>query len=317
MSSPDTRVDKPHTPSCEGGGPGNQADAQASGAALSASAEQLRRADRDRFVLALLAPPQRRPALFALFAWHVELARVPFMVSDPMAGAVRLQYWHDLVLADDPMAAARGHPMAEELATRVLPDLSAKDRGLLVALLEACIEDLPPDPPPDDAAVLGLADRTSGALSQIAARLLGVDDPDSLTVARHAGTAWGLVALARATPALINAGRLRLPVAVVRAAGREPSTVLAGNDTDRHGIRAGVAALSALATQEMAEVRAVTGDSGQRLDPRVRPLARQTIQATHGLRTLTRAGHDPFDGRVAALRPPVLRLVGDRLIRGA
>jgi len=268
-------------------------------------------------VLTLLAPPQRRPALFALFAWHVELARVPFMVSDPMAGAVRLQYWHDLVLADDPMAAARGHPMAEELATRVLPDLSAKDRGLLVALLEACVEDLPPDPPPDDAAVLRVADRTSGALSQIAARLLGVDDPASRAVARHAGTAWGLVALARATPALINAGRLRLPVAVVRAAGREPSTVLAGNDTDRHGIRAGVAVLSALAARELAQVRAVTGDSGRRLDARVRPLARQAIQAAHGLRTLKRLRYDPYDSRMAALRPPLVRLVGDRLIRGA
>jgi len=317
MSSPDTRVDKPHTPPCEGGGPGNEADAPVRGAPLSPSAEQLRRTDRDRFVLTLLAPPRRRPVLFALFAWHVELARVPFMVSDPLAGAVRLQYWHDLVRADDPISSARRHPMAEEVARHVLPDLAAKDRGLLVALLEACVEDLPPDPPPDDAAVLRVADRTSGALSEIAARLLGVDDPASRAVARHAGTAWGLVALARATPALINAGRLRLPVAALRAAGRDPGTVLAGNDEDRRGIRAGVAALSALATQELAQVQGAMKGGSRRLDERVGPMARQTILATHGLRTLTRARHDPFDGRVAALRAPALRLVGDRLIRGA
>jgi phytoene synthase len=261
----------------------------------------------------LLSPPPAQPALFALFACHVELARVPIVASDPMAGAIRLQYWRDLVSADDPTAAARGHPVAEAVAAHVLPVLNIKGENLLVDLVDACADDLAPDPPDDAEAVRRLAQRTSGMLSELAVRLLGAEDAASREMARHAGTAWGVVAMARATPGLIAAGRPRLPEQVLRNAGVSPAAVIAGEDRDRRGIRAGVEAMATVAEEDLASAR----DRATVSDPRARPMARQIILARHGLRTLRRAGYDPFDSRVAMMRPPLVRLVIDRLIRRA
>ncbi|SDE56941.1 squalene/phytoene synthase family protein [Rhodospira trueperi] len=280
---------------------------------LSPAAEQVRRQDHARFILALLAPPPAQPALFALFACHVELARVPIVASEPMAGAFRLQYWRDLVSAGNPAAAARGNPVAEAVAAHVLPALNVRGETLLVDLVDACADDLAPDPPGDAEGVRRLAERTSGMLSELAVRLLGVEDAASREMARHAGTAWGLVAMARATPGLIAAGRPRLPEQTLLNAGITPAAVLAGEDRDRRGIRAGVEAMAAVAEEDLASARNRATVS----DPRARPMARQIILARHGLRTLRRAGYDPFDSRVAMMRPPLVRLVIDRLIRRA
>ncbi|HXP95891.1 MAG TPA: squalene/phytoene synthase family protein, partial [Telmatospirillum sp.] len=47
---------------------------------LSYSAEQVRRFDRDRFGTALFAPPERREALFALYAFNLEVAQIRELV---------------------------------------------------------------------------------------------------------------------------------------------------------------------------------------------------------------------------------------------
>jgi len=62
---------------------------------LSLCAAELRRGDRDRFLTALFAPADRREALFALYAFNLELARIRESVSQPMLGLIRLQWWRD------------------------------------------------------------------------------------------------------------------------------------------------------------------------------------------------------------------------------
>ncbi|MBB4286859.1 squalene/phytoene synthase family protein [Roseospira goensis] len=278
-------------------------------------ADLVRRQDRDRYLLAMLAPPERRPALLALYAMATEAARVPGLVSEPMLGVIRLQYWRDLVTADDPAAAARGNPVAEALAATVLVDVDTAGRALLVEHLEGWGADLAPEAPPDEAAARRQAAATAGALAEASARLLGAREADSLTVARHVGTAWGLVAVARATPGLLAHGRLRLPLDALRAAGRDARTVLAGADAERIGIRAGVAALVALADTELAAATAAV--RGGPVERAARPALRQAVQARRILAALRRAGCDPFDGRLARVPPPLTALVWDRLRWGA
>jgi phytoene synthase len=55
----------------------------------------VRAADKDRFLATLFAPANRRGALFALYAFNVEVARVREVAREPMAGEIRLQWWRD------------------------------------------------------------------------------------------------------------------------------------------------------------------------------------------------------------------------------
>src|SRR5262245_24804275 len=77
--------------------------------------EQLvREADKDRFLSALFAPAERRDALFALYAFHVEIARIPRMAHEPFAAAIRLQWWRDALNGERPEEAAAS-PVAAAL----------------------------------------------------------------------------------------------------------------------------------------------------------------------------------------------------------
>ena len=61
------------------------------------AAEIVRQYDKDRYLSALLAPGQYRPGLMALYAFNSEIARIRELVSEPLPGEVRLQWWRDLL----------------------------------------------------------------------------------------------------------------------------------------------------------------------------------------------------------------------------
>ena len=60
-------------------------------------AELVRAADRDRFLAALFAPAEHRGALYALYAFNVEMARVREVAREPLPGEIRLQWWSDVL----------------------------------------------------------------------------------------------------------------------------------------------------------------------------------------------------------------------------
>src|SRR5690348_1595504 len=87
-------------------------------------------ADRDRFIATLFAPAACRPALFALYAFDVELARIRDAVSAPLPGEIRLQWWRD-ALAGQGHGEVAAHPVAAALLQTVA------EHALDVAALQA------------------------------------------------------------------------------------------------------------------------------------------------------------------------------------
>ena len=74
----------------------------------------VRAADKDRFLATLFAPAEHRDALYALYAFNVEIARVRDMAREPMPGEIRLQWWHRGVAWGAGREAA-AHPVAAAL----------------------------------------------------------------------------------------------------------------------------------------------------------------------------------------------------------
>ncbi|MEQ8586074.1 MAG: squalene/phytoene synthase family protein [Thalassobaculaceae bacterium] len=179
---------------------------------LAACAEIVRRHDRERYLVALFADPSAREGLFALLAANHEIAKTAEVVSEPMIGQIRLQWWRE---AFDGIEA--GAPRVHEV---VLPLAAAVDRnpdilGHLRQVVDAREADLSGEPPPDLKALTDYAAETGGELTAAMARILGAD-----TVAAHAlGTAWALIGLVRALPALLSAGRAPLPEELLQENG--------------------------------------------------------------------------------------------------
>jgi 15-cis-phytoene synthase len=86
--------------------------------ALSPVLAELRGLAPEKFFACLLAPPDRRDVLAALWLMSVETARVQALADNPVIGLMRLQFWRDAI---DSAADGRrlGHPAADALRQAV------------------------------------------------------------------------------------------------------------------------------------------------------------------------------------------------------
>jgi len=162
-----------------------------SDAVLSYGGQELRKYDNDRFLTCLFAPADRREALFALFAFNVEIAKTREVVTEPVLGQIRLQWWHDSIgevydRGDE--AGVRRHEVLQPLAEAIRRfDLT---RSHFETLIEAREADLTDEPPADQTCLSSYAEVTSAPLNLLALEILGVRDAAAAKAARHVGIAW-------------------------------------------------------------------------------------------------------------------------------
>src|SRR5207253_8807390 len=86
---------------------------------LSPVAALVLRHDHDRFQTVLFAPAARREALFALYAFNYEIARVRESVTQPMLGQIRLEWWRENIAAAFAGGSVRHHIVVEPLAAAI------------------------------------------------------------------------------------------------------------------------------------------------------------------------------------------------------
>jgi phytoene synthase len=210
---------------------------------LSPVAALVRRADPDRFLTALFAPPARREALLTLYAFNTELARARQATTQPMLAMIRLQWWREVV-----DGAVRSHEVATPLTA--LLDAGALQRAEAMALIDAREAEL--DVIETVAEWRGYLLASAGGLAAAAGRLLG-GGPDEARL-RALGAAYGAAGVLRSVPALARAGRCLLPADVLAAHGLLPEAVMADP---------GAAALHPVVAALAAEGRAWLADAGR------------------------------------------------------
>src|SRR5215471_17899065 len=81
--------------------------------------DEVRAADRDRFLAALFAPEPQRRDLLALLAFDHELARTRTVTREPMMARIRLQWWRDAVAEAAGAVQPRAQPIVESLSETV------------------------------------------------------------------------------------------------------------------------------------------------------------------------------------------------------
>jgi 15-cis-phytoene synthase len=176
-------------------------------ASLAACEETVRRVDPDRYLSALFAPTERRPLLFALYAFNHELARIGETVREPMIADIRFEWWREAL-----EGARDGRPRAHDVV-RGLAEVFARS-GPPLELFEPLVAarrfDIGPEAFADLAALEAYADATSGGLMRIAASLLD-ETPRDDALFRHAGVAYALTGLLRAGPFHAVRGKSYLP----------------------------------------------------------------------------------------------------------
>lgn len=251
---------------------------------LSPVAALVRRHDHDRFQTALFAPAARREALFALYAFNYEIARVRESVTQPMLGQIRLQWWRENIAAAVEGGAVRRHPVVEALTATIRQ--FPLTRGHFDRLIDARESDLEGEPPASLTALEDYAEATSSCLVYLALEALGVRDPVAGKAAHHIGIAYALAGLLRSMRFHAASGRPFVPVADF------------GNDRlENEGCA--VMIIARIASQHLDAAHALARSISRRALPALLP----AVVAKQSLIRLKRAGYNVYDEAFAAPDP--------------
>ncbi len=273
---------------------------------LMACLDNVRRMDHDRYLTALLAPDAARGKLIALYAFNAEIARVREMVSEPMLGQIRLQWWREAV---DCIAAGevRGHEAAVALNAAFGADINVAG---LTALIDARERDLDDEPFADMATLKEYCAGTSSGLMRLAALALSpTDAPDAEATIRDAGIAYALTGLLRALPLHASQGRLYLPLDLLGAHNVDPHTIFAGEMSE--GLRAIMLAVADEARRHLEAARTATPKVPRAVLPALLPASLCDAY----LDQMTTTGFDPFREAVdVQVFRQQLRLLGRKFV---
>jgi NADH dehydrogenase [ubiquinone] 1 alpha subcomplex assembly factor 6 len=244
----------------------------------------VRRHDPDRYFCVLLAPGMVRDALLALHAFELELARIPERVSEPMMGAIRLQWWREAL-----EGIAAGRPRRHEI---VLPLARAIGQGLdpapLHRMIDAWDEAVAREEPADMVATERHIAGTRGQANLAALRLLqgGPAEGDE-ALADHAALASGLAAMLLDGARRASEGRPVLPRDIVQRHGLDMGSMLDPRGAAR--LATATAEVVSAALHHVAALRRATPP--RRALPALLPAA----FAEADVLGLSRRGNDLFD----------------------
>jgi phytoene synthase len=245
----------------------------------------VRVADRDRFLVALFAPAGPRGALHALYAFNIEIARVREAVREPLAGEIRLQWWHDAI-AGKAAGDVAANPVAAALLTAA--ERYRLPAELLTGLISARRFDLYDDPMRTLGDFNDYARATSSALIELSARIVDRDLPELSELAHHAGLGHAIAGLLQAFPAHAARGQLFLPIEILERHGVQRQDLAARQATPQ--LRAAFAEMRRKAREHLAQAGRLAGGIADAGLPALLPVA----LAHPMLDRMERQDYDPF-----------------------
>ncbi len=191
----------------------------------------LQERDRAVWLATLLMPQPLRDATTILWAWHNELTAIARIVTEPMAGEVRLQWWAEIA-AGNRSGDASGHPVARALLALVAAyDLPPQT---LDAKVSAHVFDLYADPMGERDMFEGYAGETRSALYQLAWLCA---DPDKAveraTASGHAGVAQTVADVIGTMAGSFQRQRVYMPSDLLTATGFDAASFLAATPEAR------------------------------------------------------------------------------------
>lgn len=226
----------------------------------------VREADKDRFLAGLFASAEGRRDLFALYAFNAEVAGVHARVREPLAGEVRLQYWHDLI-------EGIAEPGANPVALSLLDTMSrhALPRQLLLDLIEARRFDVYDETFSTHGDLEKYLVKTSSNVIELAMRVLGEPAASDIELARSAGIAYAISGLARSFAFHASRGKIFVPDEILAAHGAKRADILAGQSSD--ALRSALTDFRQEALSHLDRIRGAIAELPDRLIPALLPVA--------------------------------------------
>ena len=258
--------------------------------AYAAAANHTRQLDVDRYLSTLFAPSDQQPHLFAIYAFSAEIARVRTLVSDPLPGEMRFQWWRDLLSGQ--VQGDTGHnPIAIALLSTI--ETCKLPVQPFIDLIEARTFDLYDDPMPTWLDCEGYCGETSSALIRLACLVLaGSEEAEGAIAAGHAGVTYAVTGLMRAFPWTSRRGQFFLPKEVFERHGVSMRDIQEGKDGSQ--LRAALAEVRERAFGHLKKTRELIAS----ISPRIAPAFYPVCFVEGYLQSMESKDYDPFRTRI-------------------
>lgn len=228
----------------------------------------VREADRDRYLATLFAPAKHREALFALYAFNVEIARVRDLAREPMPGEIRLQWWRE-VLGGERQSEARAHPVAAALRETLMRYKLSETP--LIGLIDARAFDLYDEPMATVAALQRYGLATDSTVFAVAGQILGAAGPEADAVTREVGLGFAVAGTLNGFAKHASRRQLYVPLEVLDRHHVDRESIFAGEFGEP--LRAAVAEMRERAGQHLAAADKARGAAPQTILPALLPVA--------------------------------------------
>jgi phytoene synthase len=246
----------------------------------------LQREDKDRWLACLFLPAAMRVHVHAIYAFSLEIARVRLLISEPILGEIRFQWWREILVGEREGEAAANPVAAALLDTLVRCELP---RAPLLALIDARLFDLYSEPMPSLDMLEAYAKATVGQLFQLAAAILSQSAGSELSeAAAHAGIAYATTGLLRALPWHALTGQVYVPKDVLDRYGALVEVAQVGIASP--ALRGALAELRDLARAHLAKFATYRAKLGKGA-PAFLPLS----LCESYLRQMEKRGYEPFE----------------------
>lgn len=215
--------------------------------------ETLRDSDREAYLATLFLAADKRIDVATLWVFNAEIERIRMLVSEPVPGEIRLQWWRD-VLSGERAGEGAQHPVANAL-------LAVIEKHQLQApafdnLLEARIFDLYNDPMPDRTTLEGYLGETRSVLFQMSLQIVMGEEPENGDAAGHAGVALGIAQILRQMVHHRARGQIFVPADILHAIGLDGAQFLALNEAAR--LEPVIAVLTAMGREHLDKANEAT-----------------------------------------------------------
>lgn len=206
------------------------------------------------------------------------------IVSEPLLGEIRLQWWRDAL-------EGAGEAKANPVAAALLDTLARFDlpKAALLELIVARARGLYIEPMESVAALESYTEATCSNILRLAALILdGQEAAASRDAALHGGVAYGLTGLIRALPWHSARGEVFVPAEILQAHGASLDDIAAGQTSE--AVLAALAALRAIARAHLDRFYATLPGVPEKSRPAFLPVC----LCEPYLRLMEKPGYDPF-----------------------
>jgi len=245
----------------------------------------VREADRDRYLATLFAPAEHRDALYALYAFNAEIARVRDLAREPMPGEIRLQWWRE-VLEGQRDGEAAAHPVAAALRATI--ERHGFVAPPLVELIDARSFDLYDEPMASIGALELYGIRTQSPIFAMAAGILGggIATPELFTL--EVAQAYTIYLSLDGFGRHAARGQLYVPLDALERHQAARADIDAGQASE--ALRAALAEMRGLARRHLAAAQ----DTLKSLPPEIMPALLPLAVIGPTLRRMDRRDDEPF-----------------------